>query len=83
MKAGIVEIPDIVVVTKGDLGRAATRACADVKGALGLNDDRHGSDAWSVPVLIVSANAVDGIDSLAEAISRAYRLASTKRPRCG
>ena len=69
MKAGIVEIPDIVVVTKGDLGRAATRACADVKGALGLNDDRHGSDIWSVPVLIVSANTVDGIDSLTEAVA--------------
>lgn len=72
MKAGIVEIPDIVVVTKGDLGRAATRACADVKGALGLTDDRHSSDAWSVPVLIVSASAgdaADGISNLTEAVA--------------
>src|SRR5262249_53505482 len=34
MKAGIVEIPDIVVVTKGDMGKAATRAKTDVKGAI-------------------------------------------------
>ena len=69
MKAGIVEIPDIVVVTKGDLGRAATRARADVKGALGLNEGRLEKDAWSVPVLIVSANAAEGIGALTGAIA--------------
>ncbi|WP_374377397.1 methylmalonyl Co-A mutase-associated GTPase MeaB [Dongia sp.] len=69
MKAGIVEIPDIVVVTKGDLGRAATRARADVKGALGLNEGRLDKDAWSVPVLIVSANAAEGIDALTGAVA--------------
>jgi LAO/AO transport system kinase len=65
MKAGIVEIPDIVVVTKGDLGRAATRARADVKGALGLTDHRPDG----VPVLIVSANAAEGIGALIDAVA--------------
>jgi LAO/AO transport system kinase len=37
MKAGIAEIPDIAVVTKADIGVAATRALADLKGALGLS----------------------------------------------
>jgi LAO/AO transport system kinase len=69
MKAGIVEIPDIVVVTKGDLGRAATRARADVKGALGLNEGRQDGSTWSVPVLIVSANAAEGIGALTEAVA--------------
>ena len=69
MKAGIVEIPDIVVVTKGDLGRAASRARADVKGALGLNEGRQDGSAWSVPVLIVSANAAEGIGALTEAVA--------------
>jgi LAO/AO transport system kinase len=32
MKAGIVEIPDIIAVTKGDLGRAATRARGGCEG---------------------------------------------------
>lgn len=69
MKAGIVEIPDIVVVTKGDLGRAATRARADVKGALGLNEGRLDAATWSVPVLIVSANAAEGIAGLTGAVA--------------
>lgn len=64
MKAGIVEIPDIIAVTKGDLGRAATRARADVKGALGLSDTRHEPAQWQIPVLVVSANAAAGIDEL-------------------
>ena len=67
MKAGIVEIPDIIVVTKGDLGRAATRARADVKGALGLAEGRHDPAQWNVPVLVVSANAAEGIDRLVQA----------------
>ena len=36
MKAGIVEIPHLIVVTKADLGGAAERARADVAGALSL-----------------------------------------------
>ena len=36
MKAGIVEIPHLIVVTKADLGAAAERARADVAGALSL-----------------------------------------------
>ena len=36
MKAGIVEIPNLVVVTKADMGAAAERALADVAGALSL-----------------------------------------------
>lgn len=73
MKAGIVEIPDIVVVTKGDLGRAATRARADVKGALGLNEGRHDAAAWRVPVLVVSASAATGVDELVAAVDEHAR----------
>ncbi len=36
MKAGIMEVPDLVLVTKGDLGAPAERAAADVRGALAL-----------------------------------------------
>src|SRR5690606_22751664 len=41
MKAGIVEIPDIVAVTKSDLGPAAERARSDVAGALTLAGDQR------------------------------------------
>lgn len=70
MKAGIVEIPDIIAVTKGDLGRAATRARADVKGALGLGEGGgHDPGEWTVPVLIVSANTAEGVEHLVETVA--------------
>jgi LAO/AO transport system kinase len=34
LKAGIMEVPDVLVVTKADLGRVATRAMADLRAAL-------------------------------------------------
>jgi LAO/AO transport system kinase len=69
MKAGIVEIPDIVVVTKADLGAAAERARNDVAGALTLAPATGaGAGAWSVPVLVVSAQTGLGLDGLLEAL---------------
>jgi LAO/AO transport system kinase len=62
MKAGIVEIPDIVAVTKGDMGRAATRAKSDVVGALGLAAEA--SLGWSVPVRVVTATSGEDLDEL-------------------
>lgn len=62
MKAGIVEIPDIVVVTKGDMGKAATRAKTDVKGALSLA--LADPQAWPIAVLTASANSGEGIARL-------------------
>ena len=34
LKAGIMEVPDVLVVTKADLGQVATRALADLRAAL-------------------------------------------------
>jgi len=62
MKAGIVEIPDIVTVTKGDMGHAATRARADVIGALGMAAEP--SFEWTVSVKIVTATSGEGLDEL-------------------
>ncbi len=67
MKAGIVEIPHVVVVTKSDLGDAAERARGDALAVLGLADQSAGG--WQVPVLLVSALCRDGVDSLAQAIA--------------
>lgn len=36
MKAGVMEMPDVILVTKGDTGAMARRAAADAKGALSL-----------------------------------------------
>ena len=65
MKAGIVEIPHVVAVTKGDLGDAARRTAADAVGALSLD-----ASGWSPPVLIVSALKGDGLGELLAAFDR-------------
>ncbi|TXL72037.1 methylmalonyl Co-A mutase-associated GTPase MeaB [Vineibacter terrae] len=66
MKAGIVEIPHIVAVTKADLGTLAERARADVAGALSLGES--GDGVWKPRVLAVSSQQRAGIAALAEAI---------------
>ena len=68
MKAGIVEIPHVVVITKSDLGDAAERARADATSVLGLAG--HPAGGWEVPVLGVSALRHEGIDTLVAAIER-------------
>ncbi len=70
MKAGIMEVPHIAVVTKADMGATARRAQADVKGALGLAE--AGEYGWDVPVLKVSATEGEGLDDLISAIDRHY-----------
>ncbi|WP_321389231.1 methylmalonyl Co-A mutase-associated GTPase MeaB [Emcibacter sp.] len=66
MKAGIMEIPHIMVVTKADTGAKAERAKADVSGALGLSDAGH--DGWQVPVLKLSADSGEGLAELVTAV---------------
>jgi len=66
MKAGIVEIPDIAVVTKADTGAPAERALADLKGALSLHEAE--AAAWTVRVLSVSAESGAGLDDLLHAL---------------
>lgn len=64
MKAGIMEWPDVIAVTKADTGALARRALADVEGALGLAV--HKGDGPSV--CLVSARTGDGVDGLVEAL---------------
>jgi len=65
MKAGIMELPDIVAVTKADIGEAAVRAAADVEGALTLAAAEGPGHA---AVYLVSAISGEGIDALAAAV---------------
>lgn len=66
MKAGIVEIPHLIVVTKADLGAAAERARADVAGALSLAT--AGPQDWKLATLVVSSRSGDGIEALMKAL---------------
>jgi LAO/AO transport system kinase len=65
MKAGIVEIPHLIVVTKADLGAAAERARADVAGALSLTT---AAGDWPLKTLAISSRSGAGIDGLMGAL---------------
>lgn len=66
MKAGVMELPDVIAVTKADLGAAARRAKADVEGALSLAAD---AGEWRPKVLMISAADLSGVDALQEALA--------------
>ncbi|MGO9173555.1 MAG: ArgK/MeaB family GTPase [Rhodomicrobium sp.] len=69
MKAGIAEIPDIAIVTKADMGAPATRALADLKGALSLS--HRDPAAWEPECLSISAmNSRDSLRQLFAAFGR-------------
>lgn len=70
MKAGIAEIPHVVVVTKADMEKEARRARADVLGALSLGGAEDESQGWTVPVLLVSSVRREGMDLLVDAIDQ-------------
>jgi len=63
LKSGIMEIPDVLVVTKADLGQIALRARRDLSAALRSLGSRHAS------VVAVSALAPpSGVDELVAAL---------------
>ncbi len=66
MKAGVMEVPDIVLVTKGDMGAVARRAAADVKGALSLT----AAGRFAADVQIVSAQTGEGLEAALDLIAR-------------
>lgn len=79
IKAGIMEIPDVLVVNKGDHGRLAQQAASDLAGALdtlqGVGVAQPGSRGagsagadWRVPVCVTSARDRTGIDQLADVL---------------
>ncbi len=68
MKAGIAEIPDIAAVTKADMGGAATRALAGLKGALSLSHREPG--AWEPECVSVSSASQESLRPLFAAFGR-------------
>jgi LAO/AO transport system kinase len=78
MKAGLLEIADILVVNKADR-EGAERAVQQFKGALSL----RAHDRAKVPVLCTTATMGDGIAALAEAVDQlaAVRMAGDPRER--
>src|SRR5947199_225446 len=71
IKAGILEIADVHVVSKCDRPDA-NRTVTDLKNmlAMGLGPSPPRGGSWQVPVLATSAPRDEGISSLADAIDR-------------
>jgi len=68
LKSGIMEIPDVLVVTKADLGAVANRALGDLRAAL------RSLGADSVPVVAVSSvSPPAGIDELVELLDQRHQ----------
>jgi LAO/AO transport system kinase len=63
LKSGIMEIPDVLVVTKSDLGRVADRALSDLRSALGSLGSRS-----TAVVAVSSVPPPTGIDELVDAL---------------
>jgi len=74
IKAGVLEIADIHVVSKCDRSDA-NRAIVDLKHMLMLGMGKE-TPAWPVPVIGTSAVSGEGFDSLADAIAAHRALAS-------
>jgi LAO/AO transport system kinase len=70
LKAGILEVPHILVVNKEDMGAPADRTLAELGAAL---EREHPDGNWQVPVLSTSAINNSGIEALADAIEQHYQ----------
>ncbi len=77
IKRGVMELADLVVVTKadGELAGAARQAEADHRHALGLLRPRF--EGWRPPVLACSAHAGTGIDEVWAAVLAHRRTLET------
>jgi LAO/AO transport system kinase len=76
LKAGILEVPHILVVNKEDMGSVARRTLAELGAAL---NREHPDGHWQVAVLATSATSGTGIAALADAIDEHYQLLCTRQ----
>ncbi len=65
LKAGIMEVPHLLVVNKADLGLAARKTLAELQATLKPAFDES---SWQVPALSASATRGTGIEELADGI---------------
>ena len=74
MKAGIVEIPDIVAITKSDLGEVADNTFNDISNSLKLSVSE---DKKEIPVVNISTKENKNISNLIEIINQQKRINSS------
>lgn len=73
MKAGIMEVPDLIAVTKADMGEIAQRTATDLRGSLGLN-----AEGVQPEVTLCASATGQGITELMHAISHSAALNSSR-----
>ncbi len=66
IKAGILEVPHVLVVNKDDMGEVARRTRAELLATLSRE---HPDGNWQVPVLATSATRETGIAELAQTLA--------------
>jgi LAO/AO transport system kinase len=71
LKAGILEVPHILVVNKEDMGAVARRTLSELGAAMSRE---HSDGHWQVPVLSASATRGSGIEALADAMEQHHIL---------
>jgi len=70
LKAGILEVPQVLVVNKEDMGAVARRTLSELGAAL-YRQQAEGE--WAVPVLSASATRGTGIEALANALEHHHQ----------
>jgi LAO/AO transport system kinase len=72
LKAGILEIPDVFVVNKADLGDVATRASAELRAAM-ATQGAGATEQWVPPVVMTSVASGRGLEELLDAADAHFR----------
>jgi len=67
MKAGVLELPDLFLVNKADLGAEATRTRSELEAGVALGER---DPVWVPPVVLVSARDGTGLDELESELAR-------------
>jgi LAO/AO transport system kinase len=71
LKAGVLEVPHVLVVNKLDMGEVASRTLSELTGAV---NREHPDGDWTVPILSTSATEGLGIDALADALEAHHAM---------
>ncbi|MFT4519988.1 MAG: LAO/AO transport system kinase [Halioglobus sp.] len=71
IKAGILEVPHVLVVNKEDMGAVATRTLSELSAVAG---GIHPDGNWEVPVLSTSATGRTGIEALADTLEQHHAM---------
>lgn len=66
LKAGIMEVPHVLIVNKEDIGLAARKTLTELQTSVGRKS--HAGDDWKVPVLSSSAAQGTGITEIVETV---------------